>query len=108
VNALGELAARVAALQGRGDPRQLSADWRSATTAWCLSIIQHLQEVFTTWADAIAQARGEATDRDLDPHRSPLEGPALMADAAQDDGNGEFVTVSSDDNPGDDLEDFDV
>jgi hypothetical protein len=31
-----------------------------------------------------------------------------MADEARDDGNGEFVTVPSDDDPGDDLEDFDV
>jgi len=108
VNALGELAAQVAALQGRGDPRQLSADWRPETTAWCLATIQHLQEVFTTWADAIAQARGQATDRDPDHHRSPLEGPVPMADAAPDDGNGEVVTVPSDDNPGDDLEDFHV
>jgi len=108
VNALGELVAQVAALQGRGDPRQLSAAWRPETTAWCLATIQHLQEVFTTWAEAIALARGEATDRDLDPHRSPLEGPALMADAAPDDGTGEFVTVPSDDDPGDDLEDFHV
>jgi hypothetical protein len=98
----------VAALQGRGDPRQLSADWRPETTAWCMSTIQHLQEVFTTWADAIAQARGEATDSDLDHHRPPLEGSALMADAAQDDGNDEFVTVPGDDDAGDDLEEFDL
>jgi hypothetical protein len=56
VNAIGELAARVAALRGRGDPRQLSADWRPETTAWCMSTIQYLHEVFTTWEDAIAQA----------------------------------------------------
>jgi hypothetical protein len=109
VDALQDLSAKLEMLQVQGSLLPGSTGWAPDTKARGMATIRHMKEMCIALEAVVGADMCETIDRnshdDVDATPPPVLVP--IADEAQEHGNGELVTMSSAEDPGEDVADGD-